>query len=343
VRRALDGLLRSTLHHDVGALSTIDPATNLFTSCYVSGAALEGGAAREQVIFDIEFLGDDPNSYRELAHAHVPVGRLLEKTDGDLSRARRYSALLEPLGVTDEMRVVLRAHGSCWGSLTLYRRAGSPPFSAADESVAADAAPVIADLFRLTMLRAALAAPAALKGPPGLILIAADGTVSTTEAASAWVDAIDDRGRLPSVLHSVAAAARAGDALARAAVPTRDAGWVVLHGSTLGDDVAVIVEGARPPLLSAVIAGAYGFTPREQEVTGLLAQGLNNKTIAARLSLSPFTVQDHVKSVLAKAGVQSRGELVALLFADHYQPRRDSASTPSPYGWYLDDELPVAI
>ena len=117
----------------------------------------------------------------------------------------------------------------------------------------------------------------------------------------------------------------------------------MLHGSTLADNVAVIVEGARPPLLSAVIAGAYGFTPREQEVTALVAQGLNTKTIATRLGLSPFTVQDHVKSVLAKAGVQSRGELVALIFADHYEPRREMSSAPSPYGWYLDDELPVAV
>ncbi|HWD46022.1 MAG TPA: LuxR family transcriptional regulator, partial [Actinomycetota bacterium] len=36
--------------------------------------------------------------------------------------------------------------------------------------------------------------------------------------------------------------------------------------------------------------------------------------------LSAHTVRDHVKAVFAKVGVSSRGELVARLFADHYEP-----------------------
>ena len=84
-------------------------------------------------------------------------------------------------------------------------------------------------------------------------------------------------------------------------------------------------------------SGAYGLTPREREVTSFAAQGRSTKQIASALGISPFTVQDHLKAVFAKVGVQSRAELVAALYVRHYEPRRTAGSTPGPYGWYLDD------
>ena len=344
VRASLDRVLRRSVGYDIAAISTVDPATRLWTSCYISGAPATGSRDRERTLFDIEFRHGDVNSYASVAEASLPVARLHEATGGDLSLALRYEPLLEPFGIVDEMRVVLRARGACWGSLTLYRASPAAPFSGEDEALVASAVTEIADLMRLTLLRAALDAPQAVEGPPGLLLVAADGEVAgTTDAAAAWLEAIDDRGRIPSAVQAVVAAA-AVHGTARAALPARDGRWVVLHGSPVHGDqgaVSVIVEGARPALLSEVIAGAYGFTPREREVTALAAQGRSTKHIAAALGISPFTVQDHLKAVYLKAGVQSRGELVAAIFASHYVPRRDVGSVPGPYGWYLDDDRAV--
>jgi DNA-binding NarL/FixJ family response regulator len=57
-------------------------------------------------------------------------------------------------------------------------------------------------------------------------------------------------------------------------------------------------------------AGPDSLTPREREVLALLAEGLSNKAIADRLSISEHTAKFHVNAVLAKLGVQRRTEAV---------------------------------
>src|SRR5208337_2431480 len=56
---------------------------------------------------------------------------------------------------------------------------------------------------------------------------------------------------------------------------------------------------------------AAGITAREADVLRLVAGGLANKQIAARLHLSPRTVEKHVESLLRKTGARSRTGLVA--------------------------------
>jgi DNA-binding NarL/FixJ family response regulator len=59
-----------------------------------------------------------------------------------------------------------------------------------------------------------------------------------------------------------------------------------------------------PPSLQAL-----GVTSREVDVLALVVQGLSNKEIAARLYLSPRTVEKHVERLVAKTGVSARNEL----------------------------------
>ncbi|WP_313896692.1 helix-turn-helix transcriptional regulator [Streptomyces sp. GC420] len=54
------------------------------------------------------------------------------------------------------------------------------------------------------------------------------------------------------------------------------------------------------------------LTDREREVLDLLAQGLDNASIARRLVLSEKTVRNRVGEVLAKLRARSRAEAVAL-------------------------------
>ena len=54
------------------------------------------------------------------------------------------------------------------------------------------------------------------------------------------------------------------------------------------------------------------LTQREREILSLLADGLGNKQIAARLGISPSTVKTHVEVLFDKLEVTSRAEAVAV-------------------------------
>jgi DNA-binding CsgD family transcriptional regulator len=100
--------------------------------------------------------------------------------------------------------------------------------------------------------------------------------------------------------------------------------WLVLHATCLRDldgdpgSVAVVIEPAQGEEIAPIIVEAYDLSPREQEVTRLIASGLRTAEIAAKLFVSPHTVRDYVKAIFEKVGVSSRGELTAKLFAEHY-------------------------
>lgn len=84
-----------------------------------------------------------------------------------------------------------------------------------------------------------------------------------------------------------------------------------VHQDELLVRVRRLVDAARQP----VVARA-GLTAREQEVLGLLADGLHQSDIAAQLVITPRTVAKHLEHVLQKLGVHTRAQAVALALRD---------------------------
>ena len=86
-----------------------------------------------------------------------------------------------------------------------------------------------------------------------------------------------------------------------------------------GDSSAVLgAAGQRVPRRRE---GPAGLTQREVEVLRLLARGLSNKEIAARLVISPKTAGNHVEHIYAKIHASTRA--TASLFAMRHGLLRD--------------------
>jgi NarL family two-component system response regulator YdfI len=94
-----------------------------------------------------------------------------------------------------------------------------------------------------------------------------------------------------------------------AALQAATAGLVVLHPSEIPAALP-----AASAALSPLAELTEPLTPREREVLQMLASGLVNKEIAAKLSISEHTVKFHVASILGKLGAATRTEAVSLGF-----------------------------
>jgi DNA-binding NarL/FixJ family response regulator len=330
--------LRHVVDFDATCWHTLDPETRIMTSdaphelielgVFTAETAPTAGAG----VVASEYFRADFNTFSALAARRVPVGILSQAARGRPQRSARYQEVLAPAGIPFELRAAFVSRGRCWGAVHVARRADGRDFDAENAEALARAGGTIADGIR-TAIRFDAARRTNDPTAPGLVVLDAESEVELitaparelfTALRSSAVAESDETP--PTPLLALAAYARARgsrEAPAAIAVPSAS-GWITLHASLpdgrAAGRVAIVVERSNSQHATALRLEAHGVTPREREVAALLAQGLSNDEIATRLVLSPFTVQDHVKSVFEKTGVGSRRELVARIFLDDYLP-----------------------
>jgi DNA-binding CsgD family transcriptional regulator len=221
--------------------------------------------------------------------------------------------------------------------LGLYRAPGAARFAPEEIGFLCEISKPLAEGARRGLLMGEATDP---DGPeaPGLVVLSERWDIeSMTPGTERWLDELPDgawvaRGALPPAVLSVAGRAlRTVDhpdvpgEVAFARVLSRAGRWIALHGAALVTNrerrVAVIIEPAHPARISSLLMAAYGLTAREQDVTRLVLQAASTVDIAAQLSVSVHTVQQHLKSIFEKTGVHSRRDLVGTVFFAHYEPR----------------------
>jgi DNA-binding CsgD family transcriptional regulator len=324
LRRTAAAVVERAVGHDLAVWATVDPATAMTTSCVLHGA--ERDEELEGEVFEHEY-GSAPDVLRFVDLLDGPlVGTVRRATGGEPGRSPRHRETLAPRGFTDHLRLVLHDGRTPWGAVELLRAGGS--FT--DDEIAAVAATgrPVALALREAMIAGRVGgdgmdsgddpalAPLEVEGS-GLVVCEADGRVGEISDEARVL--LGDDGRLPPVVAALVAGHRRSVGAPRAVhAPTLAGRWLRFTATALGPRVAVVVDPIRPGRLADLVARARGLSQREQEVLGQLALGRSNRRIARTLALSEWTVQDHVKAVLAKFGVSGRSELQAALFLGAY-------------------------
>ncbi|MDT5180031.1 MAG: hypothetical protein QOJ95_4229, partial [Mycobacterium sp.] len=92
----------------------------------------------------------------------------------------------------------------------------------------------------------------------------------------------------------------------------RDHRGSAMASSARAEDLARRCGGAVTPALRQA-AERLPLTDREREVVMLIGEGMSNRDIAARLTVSTRTVETHVYRAMSKTGTTTREELATLL------------------------------
>jgi DNA-binding CsgD family transcriptional regulator len=98
---------------------------------------------------------------------------------------------------------------------------------------------------------------------------------------------------------------------------------LVQQPPTQPEDLPVSFEIEEDGLQCLVLVEATGplegtLSPREEEIARMVALGYQNKTIAATLGISTWTVSTHLRRMFAKFGVSSRAALVASVLEERH-------------------------
>jgi DNA-binding CsgD family transcriptional regulator len=292
--------------------------------------------------WEAELLGEGVNRFRDLARSASPAASLRISTDDRPGRSACYRSFMQPLGLGDELKVVLRADHRPWGLVSLFRERGSRPFSQADAELVSRLSTPLGRAVRAHSQSGTAEQADAEPDGPGLLLFDSDGALTGyNDEARQWLAQMPRQPvvpnpsaiGLPSWVIGVVAQARAIAAErdhgpARVRVRTRSGRWLVCHASCIqtaaGEtgQTALVIEPAPRSDVASIVAAAHRLSARELEITQLIARGVPTQDIAAQLFISPHTVRDHIKAIFDKTAVHSRGALVAKLHSACAAPGR---------------------
>lgn len=331
--------IRTLVPFDCAWWATTDPATLLSTSGLSDGMPEKA----TPLFLANEILEEDVNKFRGLAQNSTPINTLHIATEGRYETSSRFREILRPFAMGDEMRIALREGGLTWGFICMHRTLNAMPFSSVEIGLLRDLGPHLAAGLRNALLIGQRTSGPGQE-PPGVVTVSDDlSIVHTTTNAQAWLDEMSDWPTGTASTQAVASVAsqllsleRAGNssliASPRVRIRTRAGRWLTLHAMRLsnadqGGTIAVVMEPTRPEEMAPLLLSAYALTERERGIAQHVLRGLSNKAIASAVSVTPLTVQQHLKAIFEKVGVHSRGELIGRLMVDYHRQTTPEVGT----------------
>jgi DNA-binding CsgD family transcriptional regulator len=321
--------------------STVDPASRLITHGIAEGMGGEEDSAAGDVYFDRIYFEEDLPVMNGMLCERPSVQLLSETTGGALERSLRYREMLRPLGFGYELGGAF-VDGSLWGGMDLMREGGDPDFTNSEVALIKRSAPHIGAGLKAAALRSRASAEHDSPDVPGVLTLDRSGkVVSHTPSAEHWLGDLEDLDpswrdeRLPMTVRMVSGALRHALAprsdkdlnlIPRVRVRGRSGRWLALHGSLTepsGDrpgETVIVIGPAKPEEVAWLNVAAYGLSPREEEVVGLVVRGSTNRQISRTLFISEHTVQRHLSNIFEKVGVRNRKTLLKRLFFENLLP-----------------------
>ena len=258
-----------------------------------------------------------------------PVALLSRATGGSPSRSLVWRELLSQYEVHDVASLVFADTFGCWGFLDLWRCPPLGPFTTAEEAYLTGLAAPVTTALRRRQAQAFTASgrTGRLRGPVVMLLsgdldVLAE-TPETQDYLRILVPPDEDRSPIPACAYNVAAQLLAVEAGVDAHPPSArmhlaDGRWLTLRAARINDGrptqsgrIAVTLEDSSQSERAELFARAHGMTRRERELLGHLITGGDSRDLARAMFLSQNTIQDHLKSIFAKASVHSRRALLS--------------------------------
>lgn len=136
--------------------------------------------------------------------------------------------------------------------------------------------------------------------PPNVVVFtASDADMTVSDVLHAGVNCLLGKDASPQEVITAIRAAAAGQTMLAPNIAQRLVTWF----------------RAQPePQEAAVYAEVTELTPREREVTGMVARGMSTDEVARELFIGEATVRTHLYRVRTKLGVRDRAELVSLAY-----------------------------
>lgn len=259
----------------------------------------------------------------------TPVARLLEATGGNPARSLLWMELLAAHDVVDVASLVFRDRFGCWAFLDLWRIRPARPFSNEDAAYLRAIVPAVTDAIRRVQAESFhVTARASIPRGPAVLVLSPDlrvraQTPDTETYLRALVPPLGDRQPVPAGAYNVGAQLLAtedgiDDHPACARVHLGHGAWLTLRAARIVEsdqaepDIAVSLEATSIHDRMELFSLAHGLSKRESEIVTACARGTDTRGLSQQLFVSENTIQDHFKSIFAKTGTRTRGELLAI-------------------------------